>query len=169
MAPRILYLFPDTNLFIQCRALDQLGWMVWKEFDEVHLIVSRPVQSEIDHQKNRGNDRLRRRARTASSLLREIILGGAGYRLVRDADPTVKLFIRQDLKPNPDLSDSLDYQNEPDDRLVGTAHAFIQQNPRAEVRILTHDTGPMASARMVGLPVEPIPDEWLVPPESTDA
>jgi len=73
MADRILYLFPDTNLFIQCRPLSELGWDRWGAFDEIHLIVSRPVQAEIDKHKNRGNDRVAKRARTASSLLREII------------------------------------------------------------------------------------------------
>ncbi len=168
MDSRILYLFPDTNLFVQCRPLHELGWMAWKEFDEIHLIVTRPVQSEIDHQKNRGGDRLGRRARVASSLLREIILAESGHKVVRDEAPRVKLFILPELKPSPDLSDRLDYQA-PDDRLVGTAHAFSQKNPGASVRILTHDTGPMASARMVDLLVEAIPDDWLLPPESTDA
>lgn len=39
-----LYLFPDTNLFIQCRPLEELDWTQWSAFDQVHLIVSRPVQ-----------------------------------------------------------------------------------------------------------------------------
>ena len=168
MAPRILYLFPDTNLFIQCRALGELGWTAWKEFDEVHLIVSRPVQSEIDKHKNQGGARLARRAKAATSLLREILGDEAGHKVVREAGPTVKLFIRLELKENPDLSDRLDYR-EPDDRLVRTADAFLQQNPDTDARILTHDTGPMASARMVGVPVEAIPDDWLLPPESTEA
>jgi hypothetical protein len=168
MASIILYLFPDTNLFVQCRPLHELGWMAWKEFDEVHLMVSRRVQSEIDHQKNSGSDRLGRRARAASGFLRDIILYGGGQKVVRDAGPLVKLLIVPELQPNPELSDRLDYQ-EPDDRLVGTAHAFRQNNPGTDVRILTHDTGPMASAVMVDLVVAPIPDDWLLPPESTDA
>jgi len=40
---KILYLFPDTNLLIQCLPLEQLDWERWKEFDEIDLIVSRPV------------------------------------------------------------------------------------------------------------------------------
>jgi hypothetical protein len=168
MASIILYLFPDTNLFVQCRPLHELGWMAWKEFDEVHLMVSRRVQSEIDHQKNSGSDRLGRRARAASAFLRDIILNGGGHKVVRNAGPLVRLFIVPELQPNPELSDRLDYQ-EPDDRLVGTAHAFRQNNPGTDVRILTHDTGPMASARMIDLAVAPIPDDWLLTPESTDA
>lgn len=49
----ILYLFADTNLFIQCRALVELDWSAWASFDEVHVIVSRPVQREIDYRKNK--------------------------------------------------------------------------------------------------------------------
>ena len=50
MTERIIFLFPDTNLFIQCLPLVELDWSMWKQFDEVHLIVSRPVQEEIDNQ-----------------------------------------------------------------------------------------------------------------------
>ena len=64
MAKNTLYLFPDTNLFIQCRPLEQLDWAEWAEYAEVHLIVCRPVQREIDNQKNRGNNRV---AQPASS------------------------------------------------------------------------------------------------------
>ena len=63
MPNRALYLFPDTNLFIQCLPLQQIDWTQWDDFDEVHLLVSRPVQREIDNQKNRGNDRVGQRAR----------------------------------------------------------------------------------------------------------
>jgi hypothetical protein len=167
MADRILYLFPDTNLFVQCRALSELGWDAWGAFDEVHLIVSRPIQTEIDQQKNRGNDRLAKRARTASSLLREIIVGGA-EKLVRNAEPAVKVAVRTELRPDASLEGRLDY-GEPDDRLVGIAYAFAQQNSDADVRILTHDTGPLASAKMVGVSAELIPDDWLLPPEKTEA
>ncbi len=92
MTVRIAYLFVDTNLFVQCRALADLDWTKWKEFDEVHLMVSRPVQSEIDHQKNRGSDRLGKKARLASSLIREVILNGHP-KIVRDKNPTVRVLI----------------------------------------------------------------------------
>ena len=34
MTKQTLYLFPDTNLFIQCRPLEQLDWSEWEEFEE---------------------------------------------------------------------------------------------------------------------------------------
>ncbi len=70
---QILYLFLDTNLFIQCRALEELDWSAWAGFEEVHLIASRPVQREIDNQKNRGNHRVGRRARKAYQLFRRVL------------------------------------------------------------------------------------------------
>jgi hypothetical protein len=165
--PSILYLFPDTNLFVQCRSLDQLDWKVLGSFDEIHLLVSRPVQSEIDNQKNKGRDRLGDRARSTSRLFREVILDPQGYKVVKNGKPQVRLFVRQDLKPNPAL-EQLDY-GERDDQLVGITHAFLEQNAGLDVRVLTHDTGPMASAQMVGVPLAVVPDEWLLPPESSES
>ena len=46
-----LYVFPDTNLFIQCRPLNELDWSLWPDSSEIHLVVTRPVQREIDGQK----------------------------------------------------------------------------------------------------------------------
>jgi hypothetical protein len=137
------------------------------DFDEIHLLASRPVQSEIDNQKNKGRDRLGQRARVASRLFREAILDPGGCKVAKDGKPLVRLFIRQELKRSTVLSAQLDYQ-ERDDQLVGIAHAFAQENPGLDVRLLTHDTGPMASAKMVGVPVAAIFDEWLVPPESSE-
>jgi hypothetical protein len=168
MADRILYLFPDTNLFIQCRPLPELDWNRLGSFDEIRLIVSRPVQNEINKHKNRGNDRVAKRARTAASLLREIIAAAGTQKGVRNAEPVVKVMVRIDLRPDPNLEVRLDY-SEPDDRLVGIAHAFAQQNSGADVRVLTHDGGPLASAKMVDVGAEIIPDDWLLPPETSDA
>ncbi|MGB9366215.1 MAG: PIN domain-containing protein [Xanthobacteraceae bacterium] len=167
MSATTLFLFPDTNLFVQCRALEELDWTIWGPFDEIHLIVCRAVQSEIDNQKNKGSDRLGKKARTASSLFREIILSGKPDKDVRQSRPVVKLSIRPDFKPSAEISERLQY-GERDDQLVGTAYGFRQAHPNADVRVLTHDTGPMASAKMVGLAVAAIPDDWLLPPESTE-
>ena len=65
MLMRILYFFPDTNLFIQCQPLEQLDWSEWAAFDEIHLVVCYPVQREIDNQKNRGGHRVGQRSRKA--------------------------------------------------------------------------------------------------------
>jgi hypothetical protein len=164
----IVYLFPDTNVLEQCRPLEQLDWSAWRQYGEVHLIISRPVQTEIDDHKNKGGERIARRARRASSLIREIILGQEGHSVIRPADPLVKLFVRPSIRPSQAFSEVLDYSR-PGDQLVGTVQSFIEQHPGADARVLTHDTGPMGSAQTVGIAVAPVPDDWLLPPEPSDA
>src|SRR5262245_61513282 len=93
MTTRIVYLFPDTNLFIQCKTRAELDWSAWKDYDELRLIVSKPVLREIDHLKKKGNDRIGKRSRSASSMFREIIDSGQDHKLVRPSNPCVKLFV----------------------------------------------------------------------------
>ena len=163
-----LYLFVDTNLFVQCRDLSELDWSEWNDFSEVHLIVSLPVQREIDRQKARGNDRVGRRARsTYSSLFRAIATGDKEYELVNESKPMVKLFLESPSRPDLDLADSLDYSR-PDDEIIGCLNRFAKDHPDLDVRLLTYDTGPMMTARGLGLSVSPIRSDWILPPENNE-
>ena len=146
MSENILYLFPDTNVFIQCRPLHQLDWSEWEEFSEVHLVVSRPVQREIDNQKTRGNDRVGGKARSTYTLFRKIIDSTQGYELVNSSSPRVKLSLEALSRPSPELQDTLDY-NKTDDEIVGCLHRFRRENPDSEARLLTNDGGPMMTAK----------------------
>lgn len=109
MTTETLYLFPDTNLFIQCKSLNELDWSEWANFSEIHLIVCRPVLREIDNQKNRGNGRVSRRARKAHSLFRDIAINEKDYELIQKDGPKVKLFLEPLIRPCSELSDRLDY------------------------------------------------------------
>ena len=165
MPTRILSFFPDTNLFIQCRPLEELDWSEWTDFEEVHLIVCRTVQREIDQQKHRGNGRVAQRARKTSSLFRSIIEKDCS--VIREKGPRVKLMLESSSVPSPELKDRLDY-DKPDDEIVGFLHKYEQQHPEADVRLLTHDTGPMVTAKSLDLPFVKIQDAWLLPPESNE-
>lgn len=164
----ILYLFADTNLFIQCRALAELDWSPWASFDEVNVIVSRPVQREVDYRNNKGSDRVGDRSRAANKMFREIIQSDKDHRVIRDAGPCVKLYIKPEYSHDPDLAGRLDY-GERDDQIIGTISIFKKQNPKADVRLLTDDGTPMATAQSLQIAVVEIPEAWLLPPETTDA
>jgi hypothetical protein len=166
MADRILYLFPDTNLFIQCLPLQQIYWTLWSDFDEVHLLVSRPVQREIDHQKNRGNDRVGQRARKTYQMFRNIATGEEGYTLIRETGPRVELHLEALSNPSSELGDQLDY-GKPDDEIVGCCHRYSHEHAGSDVRLLTHDAGPIMTARSLGVPFEPIPESWILPAENS--
>lgn len=163
-----VHLFPDTNVFVQCKALEELDWSEWSTCEEVSLLVTRPVQAEIDRQKGSGNGRLSARARRASGLFRAILQSDQKYLEVRSATPIVRIYLRQDLKRDESLADQLSF-DERDDQLVGIIALFSKRNPSEDVLLLTHDTGPMATAQMVGVPYWPIPDSWLLPPEADEA
>ncbi len=164
---RILHLVPDTNLFIQCLPLGELPWSALGDFEEIRLIVCRPVQREIDNQKNRGNDRVGKRARTAYKLFRNIIMGDSDHIVVREDKPIVKVYLDVRLLPNQELTDTLDY-SKPDDEIVGCLHKFKQDCQSKDIRLLTHDSGPMATADSLSLDFIAISDNWLLQPEHNE-
>ena len=164
MTEKRLHLFPDTNLFIQCKDLKDLPWGDLGDFDDIELIVSRPVQKEIDRQKAGGNSRLGRRARKTAGLLREVIANNLVPITIREKRPRVTLALRVDLRADPDLAQALDY-NEPDDVLVGTAHNFLRGGVAGQVAVLTDDGGALASAVSTGTPHVAIPETWLLQAE----
>lgn len=163
-----LYCFPDTNLFIQCRALDALDWSALGAFDTIDLIVTRPVQKEIDAHKGKGNARVASRSRTAASVLKEVLASELGYKEIRPHSPCVRLYVQLDLRQDAELADVLNY-DEVDDQLVGVVSGFLKANPNHQVRLVSDDVGPIASAKTVGVPFTPIPGSWLLPPEEDTA
>lgn len=163
----VLHLFPDTNLFFQCLPLEQIPWSSCVECDEVHLIVCRPVQREIDNRTHSSNNRLRKRARRAHSTFRQVLVGNLDHVVVREKEPRVLLLIKPSYLPDQSLRNQLDY-NQVDDSIVGCAFTYIARHPDRDTRLLTHDSGPMATARMLSLRYIPIPDEWLVSPERSE-
>ena len=167
MAEGTIYLFPDTNVFIQCKPLEQLDWSEWQDFSEIHLLVSRPVQREIDDQKIRGNSRVARKARTTYQMFRKIIDGRQEYELIKCSTPVVKLYLEGPSRPSPELEDTLDY-SKPDDQIVGCLHKFRQDNQGADARLLTHDGGPMMTANSLGIPYVAVKADWLLSPENDE-
>ena len=162
---KTLTLFPDTNIFIQCKALHEINWSVLGDFDRVDLIVTRPVQKEIDHHKGKGNERLARRARAAAREFRKALKCKDETLIITKGRPEVRLRIFLQLRPSAEDGLTLDY-DEPDDKLVGIAKAFSDANSEASVRLLTNDFGPQASAKTVGIVCEVPREEWFLPAES---
>lgn len=167
MRSKTLYLFPDTNVFIQCKRLHEVDWSAFSEWEQIQIVITRPVQAEIDSFKSRGNSRVSQRSRVISAQIRELLESSVGSLTLREK-PLVNLVLRHDLKRLESLADELDY-NERDDQLVGTAAGFKQQHPDFEVRLLTNDTGPMASARLIGLAYQVVPDNWVLQPEPDES
>lgn len=56
-----------------------------------------------------------------------------------------------------------------DDRIIAETLLYKKGNPSDDVALLTHDTGPMLTAKRIGLAYLEIPDLWLLPPEPDKA
>ena len=157
--------FVDTNLFLQCHPLEHLDWTPWNAYEEVRLIVSNPVLREVDYRKNKGNDRAANRARATSSMFRKML--PERQKVVHTGSPRVLLSIEPQHIYSPELEQQLNYQ-ERDDQLVGTLYEFSRCHEGTDVRLLTHDTTPLFTAQGLGLTGDIIPENWLLPPESTE-
>lgn len=164
MTTSTLYFFVDTNLLIHCHAPEDLDWSPWREFEELRLVVSTPVLREIDRLKTRGG-RVGKRARAASAMFREML--GQPHKVVRAQSPRVVLSVEPQHTYSQDLAQRLNYA-ERDDQLIGTVHQFARSNPTSDVRLLTHDTIPLYTARGLDLTADQIPDDWLLSPETTE-
>ena len=156
---------PDTNFFIQCHSASDLDWAEVGEYAEVNLILCRPVLGEIDNFKYKGNTRLARRAKNLNSQLREILSTLNQNIVVKESNPKVSIVLDLFCKPDPSL-DTLDY-SKVDNEIVGICCQLTKLQPDKDVRLLSHDTGPLLVARALNLPHTLIPDNWLLDPENT--
>jgi len=167
MTDRTLILFPDTNLFIQCKPLKEIDWSEWSEFSEVQLLVCRPVTREIDDQKNRGNTRVAQRARSTYRLFGPVAEGRQEFLTIRDSAPAVKLFLEAVSRTTSGLDDILDY-TKTDDQIVGCLHRYRHDNPEVDARFVTYYRGQILAASALGLPFEVIRETWLLQPEHSE-
>ena len=157
-------LFLDTVVFLQCKELSQIPWHEVAEGEDLLLLVPRPAQEEIDRLKQDGSSRRAKRARKASSLLRNIILEPQSKIIISDSNPRVQASFTPQLDPNRAVPVNLDMSRS-DDRIIEEALAYREEHPEDEVAILTHDTNPLLTAKRFGLAYVVVPDEWLLPPE----
>ena len=159
----ILHLFADTNLFLHYKVLDEIDWSMYGSFDQIEIIVCRTVQREIDRLKDGRDGRRTERSRKVASTFLEIAQHGPQEQ--KPTSPRVMLILYDATQPKQDLAGSLDY-NQNDDQVIGYLAQFRADNPEADARLLTRDSGPILTSRNLNIPYE-IPDEnWLLSPET---
>ena len=164
----ILYLFIDSNVLLECKALNELPWVELGNYDEFHLIVCRTVQREIDDHKSESRDRVQDRARKASSLFGKALENTQGYYLVRGQNPIVKMFLDTSSKPNETHTSHIS-KDKADDEIVAFCYGYAKEHPERIVRLLTDDTGPKITAKANILPYISVAEHWKLPPQSGKA
>jgi hypothetical protein len=163
----MILLVADTNLFFECRPLNQLPWQELGS-DQVVVILTKPVLDEIDKHK-KGSGRTRDRALEIFGRVREMLTTSTQEYEIQASSPRVVLRRAPNEKPDPTLSDVLDYSKN-DERLIGITATIAAKEAGHDVRLFTDDTGPAATADGLGVPYLMIAPGWRRPPaETTEA
>ncbi|MEI7174249.1 PIN domain-containing protein [Pectobacterium carotovorum] len=162
-----LYLFPDTNIFLQCKPLGDVSFSEISDCDEIGIIITRPVQQEIDRQKGKGTSRLSKKAKAAAALFSRVLESPDMTLVIKENSPRVLLTMDLRLRPVEELADQLDYQ-EADDRFVGIAAGFRNAGSEFEVAIITNDSGPRFSAINHGMKCFTVPSSWMLAAETDE-
>ena len=155
----------DTNLFFECKKLEDLSWSDLG-VDPIVIALTKPVQAEIDKHK-KGSGRTRRRALEVFARVRQMLETGVHETVIQEAAPRVVLRLVTAVKPDPDRSEVLDYTLN-DDRIVGIVSALEKRGGSASVSFLTDDGGAAATASILGLGFRLIHESWKRPPQASD-
>jgi len=156
--------FVDTNVVLECFGLDQLPW---KEIDGVGPIlvcITPTVLKEVDSKKH--HPRLADHARRFNRLISPSVITGNNV-VLRTTSPRVELTIATCDRPKWSQLADLD-PDDPDARVIAevlSARSFTGQG----VTFISHDIHPLAMARVHGIKVHHIDDNWLRPREQSEA
>jgi hypothetical protein len=153
----------DTNLFLQCKALAEIDWLLlFPEVLEIEVIVARVVIGELDRLKNDGSSRRARKARTAVSQFGEMLRSDDAIVIKKTTPHVVMRFApraQMRASDHPELDLSMN-----DDRFVAEAIELraIGKSPV----IITADIGVELTCKELGVRAFAIPEQWRLPPES---
>ena len=154
--------FPDTNLFMHFRPLNEIDWCGFLQTSAVEIKIAPVVTRELEEQKTLNPSRkLRERADTALRLLH----GYLGQSQVREG-VTLEFLITE---PNADAASArgLNLQLN-DDRLVGTFLLYRDEHPNVPCVLVTGDLPLTVKATHYQIRLAP-PSETLRLPAEPDA
>ncbi|MEQ1536679.1 MAG: PIN domain-containing protein [Burkholderiaceae bacterium] len=151
------FLFVDSNLFLQCRPLQDLDWDRLVGREEVTILVPSAVLAELDKHKSDGNSRRAQRARRALQFLNSLLVSPDDTVIVRTTPTKV---IAQFA---PEVSGDQSTSN--DDSILFEVAEMTRTHGNQTVGLVTHDTNLKVKAKRKGLRFFPLPDEWLLAPE----
>lgn len=163
--------FIDTNVLVACRDvkdLDQQAWAPITQDPDIHLIVPHTVNREIDKLKEDGRARRRAsRARLANTLIKELALTDSS-KVVRVANPKISIALAPVFNRRHAAIADFELDNE-DSRIVAEAKIFLHEHPNVPMALISHDGGTIQLAKVYGVPIHNVPDNWLLEPENDEA
>ena len=165
MPPVTRHVFPDTNLFLHYKPLEQIDWTTLVGSNAVVLVVTPVVLGELDkHKFSHPHARIRDRAAAATKRL---------VGLLRSDSPRV---LRQgvtiefvDHEPNVDFAAVRLSPSSQDDQLLASMLTLRAERADADIVVATGDTGLLLKAHTRGIGVVELPDALRLPLEPDPA
>ena len=151
--------FPDTNLFLHYRSLNEIDWCSLLHSNTVEIEIAPVVARELEKQKTLNPSRkLRDRAATALKFLHNHLANPQ----VRDG-VTLQFLIKE---PTAEFATSrgLNLQLE-DDRLIGTFFLYRDENSDTRCVLVTGDLPLTVKAHQCQIEFLPLDESLLLPTE----
>lgn len=144
-----VYLFFDTNILLHFTMFDEVNWCTVLDTKAVCLIVAPIIHHELsDHKDDASNERRQKRARDVIRKLDKFLPDTAGH----EAPVRKGVTIRElPLHPHVGWNNLGLLPQQGDDRLIASILEFKDQNPTADVRLISNDGPLRRRARHFGI------------------
>lgn len=155
--------FPDTNIFLHYRQLDQIDWLDLLKVDVITIVVPPVIARELNHHKDaHSRSHIRDRAGKAINQLAQILEDQSKAEIrpnvtvhIASRDPIID---SNDSKLNPQVQD---------DHLIASILMWQDEHPNDDAILITSDSGLTlsAKARQQDISVKRLPDDFKLPAE----
>lgn len=159
----MIYIFIDTNFFMQHVQYDHLPWHDLFDKD-IHIIIPRKVVSEIDKHKNSANRRLSKRANGFTPLLKEL---RNGSKTIQHGALNLTISIGERINAHDLKRDFLD-PSDPDDCIVNEVLHWVECNSDKQYYVLAGDIHMTLTCTDCEVPYIDIPESWRLPEEKDE-
>jgi PIN domain len=158
--------FIDSNVALECLALEQLPWSEIHATGPILLLITPTVLKEVDSKKN--HPRLGDHARRFNRTIRPLVGEQATVIVRQSPAPQVEMALADCARIDWQKYSELD-PDEADSRIV--AEALTTQGPSSEQRVVlvSQDIRPLSLAKKHGLQVYHISENWLRPKEKSES
>lgn len=158
----MLYIFPDTNIFIHGRHFEEIDWPALTGAPDITIMIAPSVIVELDKHKYHTNKKIAQRARKLLPRIEEIIRNPTGCQwklaaILRRPDTTIF------------ENNHLDSRDQ-DDVLLASILEFREGIGNEDQAILiTNDTGPRLKAVSLNVTARSLPENYMMPDEPDES
>ncbi|MBP7556011.1 MAG: hypothetical protein KA821_07100 [Chitinophagaceae bacterium] len=158
----MVYVFPDTNIFIHGRYFEEIDWPVLVGSADITLMLAPSVIAELDKHKYSPTKKVAQRAKKLLPKIEAIILNTANCKW------NVTTILR---RPDTGFLERhhLDSKDQ-DDVLLASILEFKETIGKGDdVILVTKDTGPRLKAISLKIAAQSLPDDYLMPDEPDES